>query len=118
MRKALAREFPDMWERLSEVAPEVLDGYMRMRMGIVHSGGAIPKHIKELIIVGSDITQGNAWGAGMHAAQAVRDGATVGQVVDTVALAMVEIGQSAYRIGGMDALQSAKEAAAPQDRIG
>jgi alkylhydroperoxidase/carboxymuconolactone decarboxylase family protein YurZ len=109
VRKSLNREFPDMWERLSEVAPEVLDGYMKMRMGIVHSCGTIPKHIKELTIVGSDICQGNAWGAGMHAGQAIRDGARIAQVVDTVALAMMEIGQSAYRIGGLDAIKAARE---------
>lgn len=111
IRDALSRDFPDMWERLLEVAPSVLDGYMRIRSGIIRSGGAIPKHIKELMIVGSDIVQGNAWGAEMHAGQAIRDGATLGQVVDTVALAMLEIGQIAYRIGGMDAIKGAREAA-------
>ncbi|MBI4308646.1 MAG: carboxymuconolactone decarboxylase family protein [Chloroflexi bacterium] len=112
IRKVLSREFPDMWERLAEVAPFALDGYMRMRGGILRTGAAIPKRIKELLVVGSDIVQGNAWGAGMHAGQAIRDGATVAQVVDTVALTMMEIGQSAYRIGGMDAIQGAREAAA------
>ena len=112
VRQSLNREFPDMWERLAEVAPLVLDGYMRMRKGIVHAGGSIPKHIKELMIVGSDIAQGNSWGAEMHAGQAVRDGATVDQMIDVVALAMVEIGQSAYRIGGMDVIKAAEEVAA------
>lgn len=112
IRKVLSREFPDMWERLAVVAPFALDGYMRMRGGILRTGGAIPKHVKELLVVGSDTVQGNAWGAGMHAGQAIRDGATVAQVVDTVALTMMEIGQSAYRIGGMDAIQGAQEAAA------
>jgi len=69
IRKALGREFPDMWERLVQVAPFALDGYMRIRGGILRSGGAIPKHIKELMVVGSDIVQGNAWGpnfTGLH----------------------------------------------------
>lgn len=112
VRKALNREFPDMWERLLEVAPWVLDGFMRIRMGIVRYGGVIPKHIIELMIVGSDICQGNAWGAEMHAGQAIRDGATLEQVIDAVALAMIEVGQKAYRLGGMDVIKSAKEAAA------
>lgn len=111
VRTALNREFPDMWEHLLEVSPSILDGYMQIRSGILRSGGAIPKHVKELMIVGSDIAQGNAWGAEMHAGQAIRDGATAGQVIDTVALVMMEIGQSAFRVGGIDAIKGADEAA-------
>jgi alkylhydroperoxidase/carboxymuconolactone decarboxylase family protein YurZ len=112
IQKALSREFPYMFERLLEVAPSVLYGFMRMRMTTVRSDGAIPKHIKELMIVGSDTAQRNSWGAEIHANQAIRDGATLGQVTDTIALTMLEIGQSAYRTGGMDALKGAKEALA------
>ena len=62
IRQSLNRELPDIWEKLAEVAPEVLDGYMRFRKSIIKPdlSGALPKKMLELAIVGWDILDGNS----------------------------------------------------------
>jgi alkylhydroperoxidase/carboxymuconolactone decarboxylase family protein YurZ len=114
VRKVLHREFPDMWEVLKDVAPAILDGYMKIRENIVKPDphGALPKKMVELTIVSYDILQANSWGAQMHVKEAIRDGATVPEVVEAVALVMIEGGVPIYKTGGLEVIEAAEEAAA------
>jgi len=115
VRKALDRDFPDMWETLAKAAPAVLDGYMTLRQDIIRTepgAGALPKAFIELIIAASDIIQGNSWGASMHIRQAIRDGGTAAQAVEAIALAMIEGGVPVYQTGGREVILSAEDEAA------
>lgn len=110
--QALGIRLPDMWEKLEAIAPYALDGYMMIRQGVLRDGGALPKSLKELVIIAMDISYALTWGSRMHASQAVRDGATVRQMAEIVALAMLEGGHAAYHTGGAGVMQVAEEEAA------
>jgi AhpD family alkylhydroperoxidase len=110
----LGRDFPDMWETLARYAPGVLEGYMKLRGNILRANpvqGSLDKKMVELIVVACDIVQGNSWGAEMHVRQAVRDGITPSQVVEAVALAMIEGGVPVYQTGGRDVIAAAEDEA-------
>lgn len=120
VHKVLNREFPDMWETLADAAPGVLEGYMRLRQDIVRADpetGALHKAFIELTIAASDILQANSWGAQMHIRQAIRDGATVEQAVEAVALAMIEGGTPVYQTGGREVLEAAESEAASGSKM-
>ena len=105
----------DMWTKLAEVAPAVLDGYMKMRSSIVRYDPpmATPKGKVELLSFAiADVLIGNTWGAQMHARQAVKDGVTVPEVVEMVALVMIEVGVPTYKTGGLDSIEAAEDEAA------
>ena len=52
------RDLPQ-WQKLAEVAPAILDGYIRMRENFVKPDplGAVPKKLMELAIIAADIVQ-------------------------------------------------------------
>jgi alkylhydroperoxidase/carboxymuconolactone decarboxylase family protein YurZ len=106
VRQSLGIKLPDMFAKLEELAPYALDGYMRMRQGVLNDGGAATKKVKELVMTAMDIIIGNAWGAPIHSKQAMVDGATVQEVVETVALTLVEGGLHVYRNGGEDVIRT------------
>ena len=110
--QALGIRLPDMWVTLEAIAPYALDGYMMIRQGVLKDGGALPKSLKELVIIAMDISYALTWGSRMHASQAVRDGATVRQMAEIVALAMLEGGHAVYHTGGAGVMQVAEEEAA------
>ncbi|MGE4239457.1 carboxymuconolactone decarboxylase family protein [Ramlibacter sp.] len=110
--EALGITLPDMWLKLETVAPYALNGYMMIRQGLLKDGGALPKSIKELVIIAMDISYALTWGSRMHARQAVRDGATVRQMAEIVALAMMAGGHAVYHTGGAGVMQVAEEEAA------
>lgn len=112
IRSVLHREFPDMWEKLAKVAPGVLDGYMRIRESLVTTdpGSALSKKLVELRIfcgnISSPFTRGESPD---HARAAVRAGATVPDVVEAVALAMIEGGIPIYKTAGLECIEVAEE---------
>jgi AhpD family alkylhydroperoxidase len=108
-------EMPDFWVKLAEHAPWVMDGYARMREGTlrgVGEGGALPKKVKELVIVALNILQGNVWGIHAHTRAAVQGGATVAEVAEIVALTIISRGMVSYRLAGHEALLAAEQAVA------
>lgn len=109
--KALGITLPDMWVILERVAPYALNGYMVMRQGVLKDGGALPKSIKELMIIAMDISYALTWGSRMHASQAIRDGATVRQMAEIIALAILEGGHAVYHTGGAGVIHVAEEEA-------
>ena len=104
------KQLPDMWKKLSEIAPAILDGYMRMRESFLKPDplGALPKKTMELAIVSADIVQMHSWGAKLHVIQAVKDGATVPEVVEAVALVMIEVGVPSYNDGAREVIEAAE----------
>lgn len=75
-------------------------------------GGALPKKIKELVVVAMNILQNNVWGIRAHVRAAVLEGATMAEVAEIVALTILSRGMVAYRMGGYDALIAAEQALA------
>ena len=114
VRQVLHHDLPDMWKKLANIAPIALDGYMRIRESYVNpdSSGALPKKTVELAIVCFDILKENSWGAQLHARQAIMDGASVPEVVDAVALVVIEGGVPTYKTGGLDVIETAEKTAA------
>ncbi len=107
-------QFFDDWKKMAEVAPGILDGYIRMRESFIKPDplGALPKKTMELIIVSADIVQAHPWGAVQHTHQAIRDGATVSEVIEAVALVMIECGVPSYKTAGLEVIQAAEKIAA------
>ena len=62
-------EISPPWQKLAEVAPAILDGYIRMRENFVKPDplGAVPKKLMELAIIAADVVQAHPWGPyGIH----------------------------------------------------
>ncbi|MFC1917712.1 carboxymuconolactone decarboxylase family protein [Chloroflexota bacterium] len=115
VRNAFHRELPDMWEKLAKVAPRVLDGYMRIRESLVTTGpgSSIPKRLVELRVVCTDTSSPFTRGESPdHARAAIRAGATVEEVVEAVALTMIEGGIPVYKTSGLECIEAAEEEAA------
>ncbi len=119
--KTLGTAMPEFWVKLAEHLPWVMDGYARMREGTfrdMDAGGALPKKIKELVVVALDIIQGNAWGIRTHTRAAIQAGATLPEITEIVALTILSRGMVAYRMGGYDALVAAEEVLAERGEEG
>lgn len=101
------------WQKLAEVAPAILDGYIRMRENFVKPDplGAVPKKLMELAIIAADIVQAHPWGAVRHTQRFVKDGGTVPELIEAVALAMIEEGVHSYKTCGREVLEAAEQRA-------
>lgn len=110
-------ELSPPWQKLAEVAPAVLDGYIRMRENFVKPDpqGAVPKRLMELAIITADIVQAHPWGAVRHTQRFVHDGGTVPELVEAVALAMIEDGVQTYKTCGQEVLAAAEQLTAVPD---
>jgi alkylhydroperoxidase/carboxymuconolactone decarboxylase family protein YurZ len=106
-------ELSPQWQKLAEVAPAILDGYIKMRENFVKPDplGAVPKKLMELAIIAADIVQAHPWGAVRHTERYVKDGGTVPELVEAVALAMMEDGVHTYKTSGMDVIEAAEQLA-------
>jgi alkylhydroperoxidase/carboxymuconolactone decarboxylase family protein YurZ len=110
---------PDLWRLMARHTPWALDGYLQMRevaLRDVPEGGALPRMHKHLILVAMHITEKNRWGAETYAAAAIRDGATLAQVAEIVAMTTMTNGQAAYQLAGQYALAAAEAASKEQRR--
>lgn len=107
-------EIQPQWMKLVEVAPAILDGYVTMRESFIKPDplGTVPKKIMELAIVAADIVQAHPWGAVRHVMRALQEGATVAEVVEAVALVMIESGVSCYKTAGRETIAAAEKRAA------
>ena len=103
-------ELSPQWQKLAEVAPAILDGYIRMRENVVKPDplGAVPKKLMELAIIAADIVQAHPWGAVRHTQRFVQDGGTVPELIEAVALAMMEEGVHSYKTCGREVLEAAE----------
>src|SRR6266702_6751079 len=107
-------ELSPQWQKLAEVAPAILDGYIRMRENFVRPDplGAVPKKLMELAIIAADIVQAHPWGAVRHTKRFVQDGGTVPELIEAVALAMIEDGVQNYKTCGREVIEAAEHIAA------
>ncbi len=107
------RDISDEWKKLVQVAPGILDGYIRMRESFVKPDplGALPKKMMELVIISADIVQDHPWGAVRHTERAISDGATVPEIIESVALAMIECGVQTYKTAGLEVIEAAERIA-------
>jgi hypothetical protein len=111
-------ELSPQWQKLAEVAPAILDGYIRMRENFVKPDplGAVPKKLMELAIIAADIVQAHPWGAVRHTQRFVQDGGTVPELLEAVALAMIEEGVHSYKTCGREVIEAAEHIAAAPAR--
>jgi len=101
------------WQKLAEVAPAILDGYIRMRENFVKPDplGAVPKKLMELAIIAADVVQAHPWGAIRHTQRFIKDGGTVPELTEAVALAMIEEGVHSYKTCGRKVIEAAEHIA-------
>lgn len=106
-------ELSPPWQKLADVAPAILDGYIRMREHFVKPDplGAVPKKLMELAIIAADIVQAHPWGAVRHTQRFIKDGGTVPELVEAVAFAMIEEGVHCYTTRGREVLEAAEHLA-------
>jgi alkylhydroperoxidase/carboxymuconolactone decarboxylase family protein YurZ len=111
-------ELSPQWQKLAEVAPAILDGYIRMRENFVKPDplGAVPKKLMELAIIAADVVQAHPWGAVRHTQRFVKDGGTVPELIEAVALAMIEDGVQSYKTCGREVIEAAEHIAAEPAR--
>jgi alkylhydroperoxidase/carboxymuconolactone decarboxylase family protein YurZ len=103
------------YEILARHRPEVLHGYITLRKGAKNSPRpGLSDAVKELIIVA--IEAARLAPSKSHAVRAVKYGATVGEVAETVSLCMMIGGMLTYQYSGKDALKAAEEAATKPPR--
>ena len=88
----------------------VMDGYIRMRENFVKPDplGAVPKKLMELAIIAADIVQAHPWGAVRHTQRFIKDGGTVPELIEAVALAMIEDGVQHYKTCGREVIEAAE----------
>lgn len=105
-------EMPDFWQKLAEHAPYAMKGYYQMREGAFRSPpeGNIPRKYKELLVVAMDCAVHNYWGVEAHTRAAVKNGATMEEVSEAMALSILVLGMPNYRNAGYRALVAAEEA--------
>jgi alkylhydroperoxidase/carboxymuconolactone decarboxylase family protein YurZ len=77
-------ELSPQWQKLAEVAPAMLDGYIRMREHVVTPDplGAVPKTLMELVMIVADVVQAHPWGAVRHTQRFMKDGGTVPELIE------------------------------------
>lgn len=111
-------ELSPQWQKLAEVAPAILDGYIRMRENFVKPDplGAVPKKLMELAIITADIVQAHPWGAVRHTQRYVQAGGSVPELIEAVALAMIEDGVPCYKTCGREVIEAAEHLAAAPAR--
>jgi alkylhydroperoxidase/carboxymuconolactone decarboxylase family protein YurZ len=102
---------PESWMKLAEVAPAVWDGFIKLREGVIPPDplGAVPKKFIELAIVTADIVQAHPRGAVNHTSRLMKAGGTVPEIIEAVALAMIECGVQSYKSCGIDIIEAAEE---------
>ena len=103
-------ELSPPWQKLADVAPAILDGYIRMRENFVKPDPlwAVPKKLMELAIIAADVVQAHPWGAVRHTQRFVQYGGTVPELIEAVALAMIEDGVHSYKTCGREVIEAAE----------
>ena len=60
----------------------------------------------ELAIIAADIVQAHPWGAVRHTQRYITDGGTVPELIEAVALAMIEDGVQGYKTCGLEVIEA------------
>jgi hypothetical protein len=65
----------------------------------------------ELAIIAADVVQAHPWGAVRHTQRFVKEGGTVPELIEAVALAMIEDGVHSYKTCGREVIEAAEHIA-------
>jgi alkylhydroperoxidase/carboxymuconolactone decarboxylase family protein YurZ len=71
--------------------------------------GALPKKVKELIFVVLDTVAGNVEGGKAHAKAAIKAGATVAEIAESLVITMYLMGVPTMEVAGKEILKAAIE---------
>ncbi len=79
-----------LWDRMRELDPEFMEAYLAFR-DVPHRKGPLPPHIKELILVAVNVATTHLYGPGArrHMQNALRQGATREELLETIQLTTV-----------------------------
>ncbi len=79
-----------LWDQLRRLDPEFMEAYLAFR-DVPHRKGPLPPHIKELILVAINVATTHLYGPGArrHMQNALRQGATPDELLETIELTTV-----------------------------
>jgi|FaiFalDrversion2_1042247.scaffolds.fasta_scaffold23203_2 alkylhydroperoxidase/carboxymuconolactone decarboxylase family protein YurZ len=102
---------PEFVEILADYAPSALKGMLEFRRGFMAEPpvGALPKKVKELIFVVLDTVAGNVEGGKAHAKAAIKAGATVAEIAESLVITMYLMGVPTMEVAGKEILKAAIE---------
>jgi AhpD family alkylhydroperoxidase len=81
-------QVPDWAETISEVMPEFLEPWLQIRSKVI-ADGALPRKVKELILLGINLVRRYPSGIETHTRGALDAGATKEEVMDAIATAII-----------------------------
>ena len=81
-------EVPDWAETVSQMMPELLGPWLGIRSQVM-ADGALPRKMKELILLGINLVRRYPSGVENHLRSALEAGATKEQVMETIATAIL-----------------------------
>ena len=81
-------QVPDWAETVSELMPELLESWLGIRSKVMVDG-ALPRKMKELILLGINLVRRYPSGVENHLRSALEAGATKEQVMETIATAIL-----------------------------
>ena len=79
-----------MWDQMRALDPEFLEAYLAFR-SVPHRNGPLPPKYKELILIAINAATTHLYGPGVrrHVQNALRAGATQGEIMETIQLTTV-----------------------------
>ena len=79
-----------MWDQMRALDPEFLEAYLTFR-GVPHRNGPLPPKYKELILIAINAATTHLYGPGVrrHVQNALKAGATQGEIMETIQLTTV-----------------------------
>jgi len=81
-------QVPDWAETVSQIMPELLEPWLGIRSQVM-ADGALPRKVKELILVGINLVRRYPSGVENHLRAAMDAGATKEEVMETIATAIL-----------------------------
>ena len=86
--KEVYGQVPDWAETISEVMPEFLEPWIQIRSRVI-TDGALPRKVKELILLGINLVRRYPSGIETHMRGALDAGATKEEVMEAIATAII-----------------------------
>jgi AhpD family alkylhydroperoxidase len=86
--KEVYGQVPDWAETISEVMPEFLEPWIQIRSNVI-ADGALPRKVKELILLGINLVRRYPSGIETHTRGALDAGATKEEVMEAIATAII-----------------------------
>lgn len=89
-RQQASKDWNPIWEQLADFDPEFLEAYLTFR-SVPHRNGPLPKKVKELIMIAINAATTHLYAPGVrrHMQNAIREGATQEEILETIQLTTV-----------------------------